>query len=488
MKTKFKLLGLLAMAAVVLTGCSKDSDGVDVKKGNGKRSVTLQIVQPTTKAPVDELAPITDESTLQTNLLVYAFDVATQTCEVEGQSITLSSGTATTDVTVTVGPERFYVFSVNANIKNQMDVAVAALKAAGTLNIANFEKIAIESGLLLATGEDLPIDIAASAASTGFMIGSSWGETVNIPEDDEKDDDDNDPVDLTVTIGRAAARIKLTSIAWAGSATNSELQGAFLVSDITYPPTYRIGAVPYDFHLVGQYTGTKLPSYISSEDNQGVEVTSLVHDAAWNNGTSGTWNTAIFRPNTSYAFKPINATALTMGNFFYAVENTTNSLTSSSENNLRYGNTTFMQVKVKYAPVAAEIINTTTFLADGTLSAIGSSLTGSTFYTGVVAGKRYIFDADPTSQYLDANTDVNTYTDGWNYYKFPIMDNDETKPICIYRVLRNFYYNVSISDISDLGSPVEEVDPEEPIDREFNVRLSIEIAPWSVVEQPGVIL
>lgn len=473
MKTKFKLISFLALAALMFASCAKEPTGKTPVEGS-ERQVMIKVTQAAaaTKAPATEENAITGETELQ-NMYVYVFDAATQNVDINGTALTFTANKADATIQVKAGKKRFYMLSLNDTQKAALDAAVGS-----TPNVTLFEKAVIESGL---SADLTPTGIATASE---FWIGTVWGETISIPEADI--DSDNTTVNITLTIGRAAAKVKLTGVSYTGTA-NSQNSHKLLGAFETAAAQYRLGAVPKQFYSIGQYTGTTLPSYTDGT-NTGVEVQSYVHDQAHNNGTVGTWNPA-FRANTDFAWSDITATTTNMADFIYTVENTTNPALGSV-NNLRYGNTTFMQIQVKYTPVAAEIVDVA---ASETADAItmNGTLAGDDFWTADIDGKTYIFDEDPSIvTFFGPKLDgaAKKYTGGINYYHFPITDENETKDVCRYRVLRNFYYEVTVSDIKGLGSNTPTVDAEEPIARNFPIEISIVVAPWSKVTQGGVIL
>ena len=87
---------------------------------------------------------------------------------------------------------------------------------------------------------------------------------------------------------------------------------------------------------------------------------------------------------------------------------------------------------------------------------------------------------------MGTNEKVVTYTDGFCYYGIWIADNKITIPSLKYTVKRNTYFKVSIDDISGpgAGTPGDVTpDPSKPVEETVNMKATIDVQPWTVVEQ-----
>lgn len=91
-----------------------------------------------------------------------------------------------------------------------------------------------------------------------------------------------------------------------------------------------------------------------------------------------------------------------------------------------------------------------------------------------------------TQPSVGANEKVVTYTNGVCYYGIWIADNKITIPSLKYTVKRNTYFKVSIDDISGpgAGEPGDVTpDPSKPVEETVNMKATIDVQPWTVVEQ-----
>jgi hypothetical protein len=103
----------------------------------------------------------------------------------------------------------------------------------------------------------------------------------------------------------------------------------------------------------------------------------------------------------------------------------------------------------------------------------------------------YFANESDASAYLAAQDDlvdyqVLKYTEGKSYYRLNIRDIKQRTLTEEYAVLRNHYYKVNITEISNLGfnTPGGTVptDPETPLETQTYISAEILIEPWTVVE------
>ncbi|MDH6358992.1 Mfa1 family fimbria major subunit [Parabacteroides sp. PF5-9] len=323
----------------------------------------------------------------------------------------------------------------------------------------------------------------APATTNGFRIGTMWREMVTVLGTST---DVNPEVLGPISVGRAAAKVVLSSVAQQAGTVNG-LKGQFTL------PRYAVQSVAKKFYMVGQYDGNLLPT------NNGVYVTSAVHEKpAIKSDGSGGWvlNDADFMNYADNATELI-AVGNVATNFFYVSENTTKKMDSpdGAYNNRQYfGNTTHIQLETKYVPHADEIYDAAQ-LPDLVLLSGGSSVissNGGTFYVAIAGdeGLSYIFAQDP-SQAKPAlyPTDDHRikYTGGLNYYTFAVSDPNEANDELKNRVLRNHYYDVSVTAINSLGDDSFIRKPEQPLPTTSIVEITVRIADWNKITSPVVI-
>ena len=103
----------------------------------------------------------------------------------------------------------------------------------------------------------------------------------------------------------------------------------------------------------------------------------------------------------------------------------------------------------------------------------------------------YFAAEDAATAYLAAQTDladykVLKYTEGKSYYRLNIRDIKQRTLTEEYAVLRNHYYKVNITEISNLGFNTPDgtvpTDPETPLETQTYISAEILIEPWTVVE------
>ncbi|MCD8296875.1 MAG: fimbria major subunit [Prevotella sp.] len=88
----------------------------------------------------------------------------------------------------------------------------------------------------------------------------------------------------------------------------------------------------------------------------------------------------------------------------------------------------------------------------------------------------------------NALTDLTGYTEGLMYYNIPIRhtynDNDEdVLSEGEYGVVRNYHYTITITQLSDLGTGIEnEEEVIVPGNQDYNIKFSTTILPWKVQE------
>jgi hypothetical protein len=447
MKVKFGLtLCVCAALGLGLASCNKDKESAG-DKTNGQESVVKLTVydQRPTRGTGDEEQATAAESAVSGQVKVKVFNSA----GVFEKEVTLNmSGTGpyvTEDFTLSAGTKYIYAF-FNDGTRN--DIVAASGKTR-----VQFEQSVFE------TAFDGTTSLPDIATDNSFLMGTLYGETKVVSGGGTA----TSPVEVNMTIGRAIAKVNLKTVT---DATGTGMPGSFTT------PSYRVGSLAKKVFAVGQYTlasdapaGTMPPvaggkwTAFSAVHNEPPVVGSAYNDAAF--------------LQYAAAWKAPDAS-------FYVTENTT--VEDGNTGYLYYGNTSYVQVRTKYTPDATEVLDPTNLANTVTL--------GADFWTVQLKsnGARVIVGTDPqdalTASTLAADVDTDEpfykYTGGLNYHKFAIYDDDPTlgSPVQKYLVLRNTYYEYEVTDILTLGSWTEEVDPEEPVPTNTELKLIVTIKPW----------
>jgi hypothetical protein len=310
---------------------------------------------------------------------------------------------------------------------------------------------------------EAPADITAA---NKFLLGTLWKEEETAPANGTT----QAPKVVRVEIGRLASKVVLTGVT-KGTGTS---QGDF--SD----PFFRLGTLANAIH----YAGVIDPVTTYNPYAVNVLVTSAKHKASYLNENEDGFNTADFTENTTMSWVAVagEGTEASPYAFRYATENTTARMTNPDNAAMGevqfYGNTTYVQLRTVYQPAMEETHN-----ADGTDATVRLGK-GATFHVGYANGVRYIFNDTPNAGLeIEGHLvkDVVTYTQGYNYHKFPIHDPLEGDAIYKNRVLRNHYYEYAVSAIKDLGDWDQKVDPKEPIEEETTIELAVTVRDWDKV-------
>lgn len=428
--TKYFLM--IAILLYSFTGCKNDDDGPNPPEPEYEGNVTVQLKlsdeTPMTYAADDTEDPLNEEMTLAQELDVFVFDEATGKFEVH-KKIGHTNNT-TNQFLVTSGYKLFYVFS---NFPGN-------LPSTSGISFQDFEKNIRET--------TFSNNNTSISEANKFFIGTLWGDTVLVKGSGTS----SSPEIIKIPVGRIAAKIKLNAVPTNASGM---LNGAF---DSAY---YRIRSIPKDFYIVGQHSG----NWNNLPPGAGIQVESAVH----NEGP----NAALF---FDYAFpdstlvKPNAGSRNSDVKSFYAIENTTK---ADNQNQIYYGNTTYIQLKVKYEPETSEIYDGGTGLPGADIDDPEGS-----FYTGILNGSRLVFNTDPSG--LGA-LDIVFYYKGLNYYNIPIKDMLEETISKQASVIRNHYYEVNIQSISRFGENTPHVPPDKPIEDDKDIKLEIEVIKWSKV-------
>ncbi len=468
MKTKFIFFVTTAFYLLLL-GCSAEEHGIvppPVDTPDGEKTVAQLRLENTYEqmetraADTDTEGPTDAERKIvkPLNILVFKDNGSFEREYLDMDTIPVNPwpGTTQTDTfTITSGRKFFYIFSgVHTDLQSFIP------NETNNKNRLNYEKTELTNLFGTAAGQpDIPI-----LASPNFLNATLWWDTITVAAGGTKDN----PREIEREIGRVAAKVKLQDV---NKGSASLMKGDFL------NPHFRLGAVPTKCYLVGQYEGTIKPPKAGHG-----QVISAVHNEGWEDPANAGQQNPLFRNYAVASYKDVSSA----DNFFYAVENTTAPDVAAGTNDLYYGNTTHVRLRTKYVPEASEITSTINFPAQSA----GLSLSGD-FWTIYVNGVRYLVDANPDPAVTqgskvpapDAGTEVNYYVTGLNYHKFVIRDRRETLPEKQCCVLRNHYYEIEVTDISDLGDPDDTVKPWIPVEQETDLIIRIKVIDWSKITQ-----
>lgn len=440
----------------MLMACNNDQLKHEKDPDSGEKSVVkLTIYDATTKvtrSTSDEEPAVGAESTIDPakglNVLVFDADDGMLVYPYGAEPVNLSltelapSGSGiyeTTPFTITSGQKYFYVFANDdgtslpnpiPDVRSQFIAKTisASLNATDVLNLTDPD----------------------------FRLGTLWSQMTIAPGGGTT----LAPAVIRLNIGRLASKVILKGVAQGSPST---MAGTF--SD----PEYRLGSIPKSIFLVGNNDeSAPVPPLLG----HGV-VTSAVH-------------TAPIPPDAGDGnFQRYTNTWKDMDEPYYTVENTS----QPDNNNIQYyGNTSYIQIRTVYTPDGTEVHKV------DDLSVVGS-FTGPTFYTArlISNGARLIFEQDPrTAAGLNPNADIDqqtveVYTDGLNYHKFPIHDPEAGLPeVQRNAVLRNHYYEYTVTSIADIGTPGEQVDPKEPIETKTTLKIEVKVLPWSKITNNNI--
>lgn len=453
MKNIFKQAALALIIAMGLASCSKDDVNNNVEASE-EGVANVQLTLNTGVAPASRAAGTATE-TAAASEVVLATDIFVAVFNEEGelesaQELSFATGQTTEKFTVKTGEKYFYVISDPAD--------VLGLTVAGTpTDIDDFEMQVITAAAANAKGAALE---TANATSSNFVNATLWRKASTVQ---------SSTTSLEMDLGRMVGKIHVNAID--PSATGfTTMKGTFT------QPQYRVGGIALDNYLIGRYEGLIAPPAAGHG-----KVFSASYEYAQNNGTTGTQNP-----------KFVTQTAFTDGTAgtFYVNENTTQTSTG-----LYYGNTTHIQLLIKYTPHADEVVDPLTMTKHTTWTMTDG------YWAGYVGGKLYIFGSDPRGlSVLDEDASNNElykgyYKNGINAYRFAIRDRGESTIEKQCRVLRNHYYDVTVASIKHLGETITDggtgtdptdptpVDPEEPIEEEVDLELVIKVLNWSKVAQ-----
>lgn len=449
-----------------LIGCVDDGNDKPDGPISGKETYATFYIKlpPASRGASGEQVGSTEESKLQSEIVVVVFDAESNKHEYTYDDVTLTPSSQTeyktSTIKLTSGEKYIYIFSTsNKNlIKPGMD-------------IKSFETGIVDANITVSGNNVIPANLATS---DNFFIGTLWGDAVTVSAGGTAT---NPQTIGPLKIGRLASKVVLTSI---NKGSSSPLKGTFVANEAEYV----VRSVPTSIYLVGQYdTGTESsPNDPPGKGTNGVQVFSAVHNEPWNDKAP---NDDKQNPKfTNYEWAQSQYISTSTGNAkpktgFYIVENTT--AYDQQNNNQYYGNTTYIQLRIQYIPDRDELWKHDN-PEEPAETGMGSN---KTFWVVNVPGKGLRFFAtDPTGQaWLDGKLPTK-YENGLVTYAVPIKDETETDGLLQHTVIRNHWYSLAVTGINNIGSNTADiVPPDTPIGKETIVDIEIEVMNWALVSQ-----
>ncbi|MDR0544412.1 MAG: fimbria major subunit [Odoribacteraceae bacterium] len=431
----------VAALGLGLASCNRDNGSLD-DATKGKESMVKLVIydQRPTRGTADTEAATGDESDVTGNVKVIVFHSDGTFDKETALTLTGSGPYETSHFPLEAGAKYIYTFF---NDDAREDIPSGSGKTR-----VQFEQSAF--GVDFDASTSLP-DIAANKK---FLIGTSYGATEIVAGGGTA----AEPVKIALSVGRAASKLNLKEVK---DKTGAGMKGTF--SDYSY----RVGSVAKKLYVVGQYATTDVASVPPAAGGKWTAF-SAVHDEP-SETTPGVYNAAAFLQYSVWKAP---------GAAFYITENTTK---EDALGYLYFGNTTYVQLKSKYAPAASEILDPESLASGQALAA------GGDFWTVQLKdGTRVIVNKDPSDAVLTLHANIDrsqpfrAYAGGYNYHKFAVYDDDPSLVSAVQKnaVLRNTYYEYNVTDLTTLGSWSETVAPSEPVPTATEVELKVTIKPW----------
>ncbi|WP_165042482.1 Mfa1 family fimbria major subunit [Dysgonomonas sp. ZJ709] len=436
MKKSIYFLMIATTMLISFASCNND-ENVDTGGGsivsNGVATtakITLTQSQPVTYAPTGTEQADPNEKNINTAILLI-FD-AKQSFE---QAVSLDIDVyASKTITTTTGTHYFYaIVNETAAIT---DIVSTYKKGAISLNDVKKDVIDIAAIDELTTDDDFLMTSVGTPISK-ILISASVGEA-------ETEGNENN---FKIEVGRAVAKVNV----YMEPDANTDPSGGVLTA-----VKYKIHNNPKQMYIVPKFEGIQLWAPFYSAEN--VITTSYFN------------NLEYLRTDKS---EPS-----------YAMEN--------SNEIPKEGNATYISVKGVYEPKVVynrnEVISTPA--ADKTFYRIWSAEDNS--------WNEKFFNENPyplIDQLVESGDIVVKYTEGVCYYRLYLADNEESTVIAKHTVKRNTYFKVTITSVSGVGGSAEgggneptvptDPKPENPLASETNIHATIDVMPWSVIEQSG---
>lgn len=444
--TKMKKLLFAALAAVALVSCGKESATPAGETDGIPTRAMLTIKQPTTRAADPNPDAARGEGKINT-AVIYVFNSAKALEAIASFDATdLTNGYK--EVTVTTGQHHFLV-AINA------PSAIMPTDIVLGNNMADVEKRLLTVATLstITTNDNFFMTNIDGPKSASLVSGGSPG---SVPAANQ----------ITINVGRAMAKVN-AQISATVSQPNGTLKNA-AAGDVEY----LVAGNPNKMYLFPVFVGSQL--------------TAPYYNNVYNAGTdAANYFPQILSSDTHTTLTA--ASALTnAGTAVYAMEN--------SNVDPKFGESTYVILTGIYAPK-------TWYKADGTVNTT-AAVHGNDFWRiGIknAAGKVAAYteriysetllqtDIDrETSTVNDPDYTLVKYEGGRTFYGIWLADNSITQnPAAKYTVARNTYFNVTINEITGPGSDKPDLipSPEDPIEVTAYIKATIDVRPWTVIEQ-----
>ena len=432
----FKIFAAAFAATVLFAACQKDGGDV-VKDGDPTYagvSILLKSEGTTTRAT---LAGSNEESAIS-SVTVYVIDdnsgrldtktFASTDFAADGANTGYKKANAA--IPTTVGTKTVYVVANAPTALNNLLSTVPAIKSdVLALDETNF--ITATSGTYDGTAAKLS-NVVMSGKSTSAALGQQTATAALAT-----------PVQVTLTRNVAKIAVKQSATLSVANATVSNLQ-------------FGIAAKARKSYLLGQtntalYTlpGTPAANY-------------------WTDNFSG-------RTGLSYVAVNANTTAATAANAWFALEHTPATFVE--------GNTTKIVIKATFVPK-----NLITGYASGVLTEATNNTAAGDFYVHKASQKAFnatayaaaIADATNAATY-GADKFSAKYAGGTSYYQVNIKAGQGGAK----GVIRNNYYELTITGITGFGDPTEDggiTDPTTVVPEDSNIAVTLKVSDWEFIQ------
>lgn len=456
MKRDFLFAAPLCVATALLCSCGSDADpSAEGGLLDGATTyMALNITQGSGSRADATVAGSGEENALGTSVDVYIFNNGIFE---QSKTVGFTGGSQTDAIQTVVGEKVVYVVVGSASF---------VAPTSGETTIGEFEKSLFSS----------PTSTIAPASGAFTMFGRSDAKLVVQSTEAEAATKNNYPV----TVHRAAAKAQLKF-----DATDPEESASAKRLNATFSGAkFAIGQ-----SALQMYVGPTQALYNSNLTANG-EYTPTGDTPE----TSGTYpNYTDFTTNAPEfkdAVTTFNNDRLTTG---YMAENYTETPVT--------GNTTFMLIKLTATPKKYQDGTTATAGADFWVYARHDSEHGTYIFLTDESYNMLYFPSETaaedyaTSKNLPVKSETDTdgyellkYTNGDAYYRVNIKNAPESSSLSQkYSVQRNSFYQVTVNSVNNLGAPdaggVIPDNPDEPLDPDYWLVTTIDVADWTIVSQ-----
>lgn len=423
MRRKFTF-GWIAMSVLALASCSKTDPGKTPGVPDGTPTTArITLSQTGLQSKANDPNGTAEEGKVS-NATLYVFANKTLASVVQ-----FAAGESDKTFQTTTGPKQLFA-CVN------MDDRLESLNINAGMELSVFKKKILEV-----------TDIGAVSTNNKFWMTNLENDapTVIVEQANEGEVTTGSKNNFTIKVGRLCAKVDLT-------VSSSVTQSGGTLSDISY----RVCNNPKKMYLMPVYDG---PNYEKPD---------------------------LLTPFYSMDFADVPASGkVTADDYFQTTAKQLSAashftyMTENSNKPVVTAKATYLEVKGTWAPSSDQIKD-------------GGPLVGGTFYRianlsgpggHIVSYEAGVYKAAPS---VTGNQKVITYTGGACYYGIWIADNSIVDAGLKYTIKRNTYFKVSIDDVSGpgAGTPGDVTpDPQRPVETNVNMKATIDVQPWTVVEQ-----